>query len=99
MNDETHHHHDGRRVEDLRLITGAGRYASDWNVPGQLYAAFLRADRPHAEIRSINTKPALEHPGVVAVLTGEDTTQFKNPATLVAYPGRGGSLNHPVARR
>jgi carbon-monoxide dehydrogenase large subunit len=79
----------GRR-EDRRLMTGAGRYTADFNAPGQLYAAFLRADRPHAEIASINTKPALEHPGVVAVLTGEDTAHFKNPGTLVQYPGRGG---------
>lgn len=36
------------RLEDLRLITGAGTYASDWNLPGQLHAAFLRTDRAHA---------------------------------------------------
>jgi carbon-monoxide dehydrogenase large subunit len=80
----------GRR-EDKRLITGGGRYTADFNAPGQLYAAFLRADRPHAEIASLNTKPAAQHPGVVAVLTGEDTAHFKNPGQLVQYPGRGGS--------
>jgi len=36
MSNETHHHHDGKRVEDHRLITGAGRFASDWNASGQL---------------------------------------------------------------
>ena len=56
MSNETHHHHDGRRVEDFRLITGAGRYASDWNVPGQLYGHFVRSDRAHAEIVSVDTK-------------------------------------------
>ena len=43
----------GRR-EDKRLITGAGRYTADCNQPGQLYAAFLRSDRAHAEIVSID---------------------------------------------
>ena len=36
--------HDGGRVEDFRLITGTGKYASDWSEPGQLYGHFVRAD-------------------------------------------------------
>ncbi|MBI4191967.1 MAG: xanthine dehydrogenase family protein molybdopterin-binding subunit [Betaproteobacteria bacterium] len=64
--------HTASRREDLRLITGRGRYASDWNLPGQLHAAFLRSDRAHAEIVSVNAAPALERPGVVAVFTGAD---------------------------
>ena len=48
----------GRR-EDLRLVTGQGKYTSDWNLPGQLYGSFLRSDRAHAEIVSIDTGPAL----------------------------------------
>ena len=88
--------HAANRREDLRLITGRGRYASDWNLPGQLHAAFLRSDRAHAEIVSINAAPALNRPGVVAVLTGADAvaagyTQFpllakftnRNGATLL----------------
>ena len=41
----------GRR-EDDRMLTGQGKYTSDWNLPGQLYACFLRSDRAHAEIVS-----------------------------------------------
>jgi len=59
----------GRR-EDLRLVTGQGKYTSDWNLHGQLYGSFLRSDRAHAEIASIDTGPALASPGVLAVLTG-----------------------------
>jgi len=40
---DTHASHHGNRVEDHRLVTGAGKYAADWNLPGQLYAAFVRA--------------------------------------------------------
>jgi carbon-monoxide dehydrogenase large subunit len=82
----------GRR-EDLRLISGQGRYTADVNLPGQYYAAFLRADRAHALIRAIDTAAARAAPGVVAVYTAADTEPgaFKAPGTLVGYPGRGGS--------
>jgi aerobic carbon-monoxide dehydrogenase large subunit len=65
--------HKANRREDLRLITGRGRYSSDWNLPGQLHAAFLRADHAHADIVSINTAPALSRPGVRAVFTGAES--------------------------
>ena len=45
MNTDASHHHRGNRVEDFRLITGAGKYAADWNAPGQLYGFFVRAVR------------------------------------------------------
>ena len=57
----------GRR-EDVRLVTGRGRYIADRNLPGQTFGAFLRADRPHAEIVAIDTSAALAMPGVVALL-------------------------------
>ena len=60
------------RREDLRLITGRGRFVSDWNLSGQLHAAFLRSDRAHAEILSVNAAAALARPGVLAVFTGAD---------------------------
>ncbi len=89
--DMTHLPFAGRR-EDRRLITGAGRYTADVNLPGQVHAAFVRADRAHAEIRSIDTAAARAHPGVLAVFTGADTDpgEFKAPGVLVSYPGRGG---------
>src|SRR3954468_1505870 len=52
------------RFEDLRLITGAGTYASDWNLPGQLHGFFLRSDRAHANIVSLDATRARKHPGV-----------------------------------
>ena len=61
----------GRR-EDQRLLTGQGRYAADWNLPGQLYGHFLRSDRAHAEIVSLKIDAAVKSNGVAAVLTGKD---------------------------
>jgi carbon-monoxide dehydrogenase large subunit len=80
----------GRR-EDDRLLTGAGRYTADWNLPGQLYGYFLRSDRAHAEIVSLNTGVALALPGVKAIFTGEDTADFRTPPPMVTYPGKGGA--------
>src|SRR5438105_5111073 len=59
------------RLEDGRMLTGRGRYVSDWNLPGQAYGHFVRSDRPHAKILGINKVEALSRPGVVAVFTGE----------------------------
>jgi hypothetical protein len=38
----------GRR-EDLRLVTGQGRYTADWTFSGTVYGYFLRADHAHAD--------------------------------------------------
>jgi aerobic carbon-monoxide dehydrogenase large subunit len=78
------------RLEDDRMLTGRGRYVSDWNLPGQAYAHFLRSDRAHAEIVSIGKDPALKHPGVVAVFTGADLDLKSLPCALPAK-GRGGT--------
>ena len=82
----------GRR-EDLRLLTGQGKYTSDWNLPGQLYGYFLRADRAHADIASIDVSAARGSPGVAAVFTGADTARagFKSTPQIARYPGRGGA--------
>jgi carbon-monoxide dehydrogenase large subunit len=80
----------GRR-EDDRLLTGRGRYTADWNLPGQLYGCFLRSDRAHAEIVSLNTEAALGFSGVKGIFTGEDAADFKTPPPMVKYPGKGGA--------
>ena len=61
-----------RRKEDVRLITGCGRYTDDLNLPGQAYAAMVRSPHAHAIIRSIDTTAARIMPGVIAILTGQD---------------------------
>jgi len=77
------------RREDALLLTGKGRYTADWNLPGQLYAFFLRSDRAHADIVSIDAKAARARPGVHAVLTGADyaASGWKSLPGGVAYEG------------
>jgi aerobic carbon-monoxide dehydrogenase large subunit len=60
------------RKEDLRLITGQGRYTDDLGLEGQAYAAMVRSPHAHAVIRSIDIEAARAVPGVLAVLTGAD---------------------------
>jgi len=60
------------RREDLRLITGAGRYTDDIRLPGELHARFVRSPFPHARLLGIDTAAARAAPGVVAVLTVAD---------------------------
>jgi carbon-monoxide dehydrogenase large subunit len=80
------------RREDPRLLTGSGRYTSDWNLPGQLYAFFLRSDRAHARIASLDTAAAKARKGVRLVLTGEDyaASGWKSLPGGVPYEGVGG---------
>jgi carbon-monoxide dehydrogenase large subunit len=61
-----------RRREDLRLLTGGGRYSDDLNLPGQAYAVMLRSPHAHALIRAIEADVARAARGVLAVLTGQD---------------------------
>jgi len=73
------------------MLTGRGRYVADWNLPGQAHAHFLRSDRAHAEIVSIDKQAALRHPGVLAVLTGEDIGELRSLPAALPAKGRGGT--------
>ena len=61
-----------RRREDIRFITGRGRYTDDIAAAGQAYAAFVRSPYARARIGNIDTAAAKASPGVVAVFTGAD---------------------------
>jgi carbon-monoxide dehydrogenase large subunit len=60
------------RFEDARLISGRGRYTSDFRFQDECHAVFCRSEVAHARILSIDVSEALRQPGVLAVLTGED---------------------------
>jgi aerobic carbon-monoxide dehydrogenase large subunit len=61
-----------RRIEDPRLLRGAGRYAADIQLPGMLHAAFVRSPHAHALIRSIDASGARE---MARVFTATDLEQ------------------------
>jgi carbon-monoxide dehydrogenase large subunit len=91
--------HQGR-LEDERMLKGAGRYVADWSLPGQSYGHFLRSDRPHAEIVAIDARAALAMPGVIAVLTGEELAKagLKPIPAAAPFKWRDGSEQRPALR-
>ncbi|MCW2522386.1 MAG: aldehyde oxidase and xanthine dehydrogenase molybdopterin binding protein [Frankiales bacterium] len=61
-----------RRREDLRLITGNGRYVEDVAWPGTLHVAFLRSPVARGKIAQLDVSAAQALDGVIAVYTGKD---------------------------
>jgi carbon-monoxide dehydrogenase large subunit len=61
-----------KRIEDLPLIQGRGRFLDDLQLPGLLHAAFVRSPLAHAIIRGIDATAATSMAGVHAVLTLAD---------------------------
>ena len=80
------------RKEDLRFLTGHGRYVEDIEIPGALHACFVRSPHPHAKIKKIEVEEARRLPGVVAIYTGKDLAQWTTPLRM-APPIEG---LHPV---
>ena len=63
------------KVDAYAKVTGRALYADDIMLPRMLYGRLLRSPHPHARIIAIDTYRALELPGVLAVITGEDLPQ------------------------
>ena len=61
-----------RRREDLKFLTGKGRYVDDIRIPGMLYLAILRSPHAHALITGIDLSEARTAPGVRLALSGAD---------------------------
>ena len=61
-----------RRVEDVRFLTGEGRYVDDIAPKDALYAFVFRAPVAHATITGLDVSEARESDGVHAVLTAQD---------------------------
>lgn len=57
------------RKDALEKATGTARFISDIQLPGMLYARYLRSPHAHARIRNIDTSRAESLPGVKCVLT------------------------------
>src|SRR5262249_42376825 len=60
------------RKEDLRLLTGKGRFSDVSRVEGQASAAIVRSPYPHARIVRVKAENAKSRAGVLGVFTGAD---------------------------
>ena len=81
------------RVEDERLMRGAGHFIDDLDpLPGCKVAALVRSPYAHARIQRIDAQAALALPGVVGVITGADVQREMRPfpvgvpAPIAYYP-------------
>ena len=61
-----------RRLEDVRFLTGRGRYVDDISEPAALHGHFARSPHAHASIRSVDAAQARALPGVRLVATSDD---------------------------
>jgi 4-hydroxybenzoyl-CoA reductase subunit alpha len=53
-------------------VSGQTKFADDLAMPRMIYGRLLRSPHPHARILHVDTARARAHPGVLAVLTGDD---------------------------
>src|SRR5437899_3822398 len=60
------------KIDAYGKVTGRALYADDYLPPRMVYGGLLRSPHPHARLLGVDTSRALELPGVLAVLTGED---------------------------
>jgi carbon-monoxide dehydrogenase large subunit len=89
-----------RRHEDLRLITGQGRYTDDVSLPQMTQAFVLRSPAAHAHIKRIDAAAARHMPGVLFVATGEDVQAdgLGDIACTTPLVNRDGSPRHDTPR-
>src|ERR1700722_6104464 len=71
--------HPIKRKEDLRFIQGKGNYVDDVVLSEMLYGHMVRSPYAHARLTGINKEKAMQLPGVLAVITGEDLAKANLP--------------------
>jgi aerobic carbon-monoxide dehydrogenase large subunit len=84
-----------KRVEDIRLITGQGNYASDAVDKAELKAVFLRSPYGHAKFRIDDVEAARAAPGVQAVYVASDFADLGDLPCLAPVANADGS-NTPL---
>ena len=72
------------RVEDVRFLTGAGRYVDDIPPEGALHAWFFRSPVAHGRITELDVSDAAAADGVHLVLTCAD---LEAAGVRIAMPG------------
>ena len=79
------------RQEDPKLLQGQGRYTDDLALPNQLYAYVVRSAHAHAILTALDVSEARSAPGVHAVITGEDLTQYGDMTCAMPLKNADGS--------
>ncbi|MGH7301404.1 MAG: xanthine dehydrogenase family protein molybdopterin-binding subunit, partial [Candidatus Rokuibacteriota bacterium] len=88
-----------KRKEDPRLITGTSTFVTDVVLPGMLWVAFVRSPHAHARIEKIDTRAALNVPGVRMVVTGEDMRRLAKALPPASVSAEGGASTGAPGRQ
>jgi len=75
-----------RRVDGIKLVTGAPAFTDDIHIPGMLYGKILASPHAHARIVRIDVSKARALPGVHAVLTHRDVPRVPHTTAGQAWP-------------
>jgi CO/xanthine dehydrogenase Mo-binding subunit len=69
---------------DIRAkVTGAAKYAEDFRMDGMVFCRLLKSPMPHAIVRSIDARRALEMEGVFAILTADEVPAQTAPGNNI----------------
>lgn len=59
-------------LDSVARVTGAVEYMINLRLPNMLVGKIVRSQSPHAKLLNVDVTNALQVPGVIAILTGED---------------------------
>ncbi len=98
-------HTSQRHLSSVPQVKGTADYVSTMAVPEDVVeVALVTSTRPHATVTAIDTAPALDIPGVVAVLTAADLPAakviglaMKDETLLVGVGDTARYIGHPIA--
>src|SRR5271170_3556978 len=94
---------DRNRVDGRLKVTGAAKYAVEFNVPQCVHACAIESNVAKATILGIDTSAADSAPGVLKVLTHQNSAPpaaSPSPANTAPPEGRGtgrGMMRMPLA--
>lgn len=80
------------RVDGRAKVTGAARYAAEFNQPGQAHAVIVGATAGLGRVTRIDTEPVLRMPGVVAIVSHLN-------APKLAYGPHKGAIDPGIGER
>jgi CO/xanthine dehydrogenase Mo-binding subunit len=85
------------RKEDGRLVQGQGVFVDDMKRHNMGYIHFVRSPYAHARILSVDVGAALEAPGVLGTLTGDEVAILTEPFFQIAPPPGGQLKDYALA--
>lgn len=87
------------RVNDPKLLTGAGRFVDDIELPGMLHATILRSTVAHGEITSFDGSAASSESDVSLVLGPDDIASATHPLPCIWLAPGQRYTEGPIASR